>query len=61
MQEPYMIPLVYLFGQMILDSANAQGAWVDYTRKDPSIGEEHQKSSWAVQHRGYVFGVGVYR
>jgi cytochrome c len=32
-------------GQMILDSANAQGVWVDYTRQDPLTGEEHQKSS----------------
>jgi cytochrome c len=49
------------YGQLILDNATATGAWVDYIRLDPLTNKDLPKSSWVVAHRGYVFGVGVYR
>jgi signal transduction histidine kinase len=50
----------FAYGQAILDSATAEGAWLDYKREDPLTGEIQPKSSWLRAHDGYIFGCGIY-
>jgi len=49
------------FGTRFMDESSEQGSWMDYKWQDPVSGRLLPKSSWVVQHDGYVFGVGVYR
>ncbi len=49
------------FGEEISDRASADGVWVDYKWVDPVSQETEQKSSWAVRHDSYIFGVGIYK
>ncbi len=49
------------FGKEMLARATAEGAWVDYIRRNPSTNKEEPKSSWVVLYDGYVFGCGVYK
>ncbi len=48
-------------GRAILDKATAKGAWVDYGWKDPLTGKVVPKSSWAVRHKGFIFGCGIHK
>ncbi len=48
-------------GNAALAKATAKGAWVDYGWKDPLTGKVVLKSSWAVLHKGYIFGCGVHK
>ncbi len=48
-------------GNAALAKATAKGAWVDYGWKDPITGKVVPKSSWAVLHKGYIFGCGVHK
>lgn len=50
-----------LYGIAMLKAATPTGAWVDYWRRDPLTGKDLPKHSWVRLHRGYVFGVGVYK
>lgn len=50
-----------LYGIAILKAATPKGAWVDYWRRDPITGKDLPKHSWVRLHKGYVFGVGVYK
>ncbi len=49
----------YPLGQIILDSADEDGAWVEYFFAEPSgaIGLKH---SWVIKHDGLIFGSGWY-
>ena len=49
----------YPLGQIILDSADEDGAWVEYLFAEPSgaIGLKH---SWVIEHDGLIFGAGWY-
>ena len=49
------------FGEEMKKAASPEGAWFDYRFKNPATGEIEQKSSWAVLHDGYIFGVGIYK
>ena len=49
------------FGEEMRNAVTPDGVWVDYRFKNPTTGEVEQKSSWAVLHDGYIFGVGIYR
>ena len=49
------------YGLMILHEATPGGVWVDYKRLDYLSNEVLPKSSWVVRHRGYIFGVGIYK
>ena len=49
------------YGLMILHEASPDGVWVDYERLDYLSNEVLPKSSWVVRHRGYIFGVGIYK
>ena len=48
-------------GLMILHEATPDGVWVDYERLDYLSNEVLPKSSWVVRHKGYIFGVGIYK
>lgn len=49
----------YPLGQIIFDSADEDGAWVEYLFAEPSgaIGLKH---SWVIEHDGLIFGSGWY-
>ncbi len=47
-------------GQVIMDVADLDGEWADYSSIDPASGEIIPKSSWVVLHDGYIFGCGIY-
>ena len=49
------------FGQEMIDRADEDGVWVDYTWRDPLGGRQAQKTSWVVRHGGYLFGCGIYK
>lgn len=49
------------FGNLFLDKATEDGAWVDYKWRDPVTGEVLPKTSWVVRHDGHVFGAGIYK
>lgn len=49
------------FGNNFLDDSTEEGSWMDYKWQDPISGEVLAKTSWIVRHRGYVFGVGIYK
>lgn len=49
------------FGEAMHAKATADGAWVNYRFKNPSTGKIENKSSWAVLHDGWIFGVGIYK
>ncbi len=49
------------YGQMILDEATPEGVWIDYERLDYLSNKVLPKSSWVVRHKGYIFGVGIYK
>ena len=44
----------------VLDSATAEGSWLEYRFPNPASGVEEPKRSWAVLYDGYVFGSGYY-
>ena len=48
-------------GHAILAKVKPEGVWVDYGWKDPITGEVAPKSSWAVLHKGYIFGCGIHK
>ena len=48
-------------GRAALEKATAKGAWVDYGWKDPLTGKTVPKSSWAVRHKGFIFGCGIHK
>lgn len=48
------------YGRALIDQATADGAWIDYRRKDPLTGEIEAKSSWAVLHDHHIFLCGIY-
>ena len=48
-------------GKEIVESANEEGAWVDYVWRDPLTEADVPKTSWIVRHDGYIFGCGVYK
>ena len=48
-------------GRAALEKATAKGAWVDYGWKDPLTGKVVPKSSWAVLHKGHIFGCGIHK
>lgn len=48
-------------GRAALEKATEKGAWVDYGWKDPISGKVVPKSSWAVRHKGHIFGCGIYK
>ena len=48
-------------GRAALKKATPQGAWVDYGWKDPLTGKVVPKSTWAVLHKGYIFGCGIHK
>jgi len=49
------------FGAEMLDAASPDGAWVDYKWLDPATDQIEPKSSWLVEHGGYIFGAGIYK
>ena len=49
------------FGEEMKKAVTPDGVWVDYKFKNPVTGEIERKSSWAVLHDGYIFGVGIYK
>ena len=49
------------FGEEMREAVTPDGIWVDYRFKNPATGEIERKSSWAVLHDGYIFGVGIYK
>ena len=49
------------FGEEMRNAVTPDGVWIDYRFKNPATGEIERKSSWAVSHDGYIFGVGIYK
>ena len=49
------------FGEEMRNVVTPDGVWIDYRFKNPATGEIERKSSWAVSHDGYIFGVGIYK
>lgn len=52
-------PTGYFYGDDIL-SADEQGKWVHYVRKNPETGGLHQKHTWVIRYDGLIFGSGWY-
>ncbi len=52
-------PNNYPVGQLLVDSATEDGAFVDYIFPD-AAGRIGQKHSWVIEHDGLVFGAGWY-
>ena len=50
----------YPAGLMVVASANAGGAWVDYQFNNPSDGGAEIKHSWVIRYDGLIFGSGWY-
>lgn len=48
------------YGQVILDEATPEGAWVRYRKHNPLTKKNEAKASWVVLEDGYIFGCGVY-
>ena len=49
------------FGEEMRKAVTPDGIWVDYRFRNPATGKIERKSSWAVLHDGYIFGVGIYK
>ncbi|MEX0697815.1 MAG: cache domain-containing protein [Dongiaceae bacterium] len=49
------------FGRAMVETATADGTWVDYKWLNPETGKTAAKSSWVVQADGYIFGCGIYK
>ena len=47
-------------GDMIYDLATEDGAWVQYTTKDPANKELLPESAWVKKYDGYIFGSGIF-
>ncbi|MDE0174396.1 MAG: cache domain-containing protein [Defluviicoccus sp.] len=49
------------FGEEMREAVTPDGIRVDYKFRNPATGEIERKSSLAVLHDGYIFGVGIYK
>ena len=49
------------FGRTMIETATAEGTWVDYKWPNPETGKIGAKSSWIVKADGYIFGCGIYK
>lgn len=47
-------------GQLTLNTATEQGAWIDYSYVDPVTKQVEHKFSWVVRTDKYIFGCGIY-
>ena len=47
-------------GELIINGATENGAWIDYRFKDPANQEILPKEAWVVNHDGFIFGSGIY-
>jgi cytochrome c len=47
--------------QMFQQTANEEGAWVNYRWMNPVTKTPEEKSSWLVRSGGYIFGCGIYK
>ena len=49
------------FGRAMVETATAEGTWVDYKWRNPETGKTEAKSSWVVKADGHIFGCGIYK
>jgi len=47
-------------GELIINGATENGAWIYYKFKDPANQEILPKEAWVVNHDGFIFGSGIY-
>ena len=47
-------------GDVIHDLATENGAWIQYTAKNPVNRELLTESAWVKKHDGYIFGSGIF-
>jgi len=47
-------------GEMVLNTATEQGAWIDYSYVDPVTNKVEHKFSWVVRFDKHIFGCGIY-
>ena len=47
-------------GDLFKDNVTPEGVWVHYMFKNPADGKVEPKSSWIIEHDGYIFGSGYY-